>query len=126
VRVLRFLPLALAVATLTGCGEIASFFEPRRTVVDFEVWNRTLDDVWLQDGEGRMITVPACGHADAAPLAVADIELRMDAGLISSFAIVGKPGPLQYMVVVADGEFDPGNDPPAVLPPCAGHPNVMP
>ncbi|HEY8239744.1 MAG TPA: hypothetical protein VIF63_09945 [Candidatus Limnocylindrales bacterium] len=116
---------AITAAVLAGCSLIddLSRGDP---IVEMEVWNQTLDDVALVDDDGRIINVPACGHADAALLRVDRVEIRMDAGRISSFASRGIRGP-QFLVVVANG-FDsfPTNQRPAALPPCAGHPTVVP
>jgi hypothetical protein len=117
--------LALGSIVLAGCTAIDGLFrgDPIRQM---EVWNQTLDDVFLIDDDGRLISVPACGHAAAAPLAVDRVDLRTDAGRISTFASRGIPGSQYLVVVAAQGESFPTNQRPVALPPCAGHPTVVP
>ena len=82
---LRRLALAaLASIVLAGCAAIEGLVQGDPVVL-MEVWNQTLDDVFLMDDDGRLINVPACGHAAAAPLAVKRVELRTDAGRITTF-----------------------------------------
>jgi hypothetical protein len=117
--------LALAVVLLSGCGFVDWSTATDPPIVQVEAWNRTLDDVWLVDGDGRLISIPACGHAEAAPLAVASAELRMDAGRISTLASgVGNP---QYLIVVAGPAASvPSKQRPVSLPACFGHPTFVP
>jgi hypothetical protein len=118
--------LALAAVLLVGCGFVDWSTATDPPIVQVEAWNRTLDDVFLVDADGRLISIPACGHAEAAPLAVANAELRMDAGRISTLASRGVGNP-QYLVVVAGpGASVPSKQRPVSLPACAGHPTVVP
>jgi len=82
--------------------------------------------VFLVDAENRLISVPACGHAEAAPMAADMVEIRMDAGRISTFGSRGTGSPQYLVVVAAPGESFPSNQRPAALPACAGHPSVVP
>jgi hypothetical protein len=95
-------------------------------IVQLEVWNRTLDDVFLVDDQGSLISVPACGHAESAPLSVTKVELRMDAGLITTFGSSGTADPQYLVVVAAAREAFPSTRRPVALPACAGHPTVVP
>jgi hypothetical protein len=118
--------LAIAVVLLAGCGSFDRSAATDPPIVQVEAWNRTLDDVFLVDGDGRLISIPACGHAEAAPLAVGNAELRMDAGRISTLASRGVGNP-QYLVVVANpGASVPSKQRPVSLPACFGHPAVVP
>jgi hypothetical protein len=90
-------------------------------VAQMEVWNRTLDDAFLIDPDGRLINVPACGHAGPAPLRVDNAELRIDAGQIASFGNPGA-GARQYLVIVSTGgDVISSNERPVALPICVGH-----
>jgi hypothetical protein len=122
----RLALLAVVVAVTSACTVLNPPAPTDPPIVQLEAWNRTLDDVFLVDGDGRLISIPACGHAEPAPLAVASVELRMDAGRISTFASRGVGNP-QYLVVVAGGAPSiPMKVRPVALPACAGHPTVVP
>ena len=122
-RTPSFVLAGLCLATaLAGCGvldELAS------TVVPLEVWNRTLDPMFLVDGEGRRIDVPGCGHADAQSMDVEHVWVHTDVGYVYGFGTHGSAS--QYLVLVAaDGESDLTTSPPLSVPPCQGHPNAQP
>ena len=123
--------LACVGLILAGCGPIDSMLRPpdAPAVVRFEVWNRTLDPVFLLDADDRVLSVDACGHAVAEQLRVNKVDVRMDAGIVFSFsgASVAPTGAPQYLVVVAAvGESVPSAQRPVGLPACHGHPNVLP
>jgi hypothetical protein len=117
--------LALGSIVLAGCAAIEGLVQGDPIVL-MEVWNQTLDDVFLIDDDGRLISVPACGHAEAALLRVDRVELRTDGGRISTFGSRGVRGSQFLIVVAAQGESFPSNQRPVALPPCAGHPTVVP
>jgi hypothetical protein len=118
--------MAAAAVLLQACSMLGQMDVRGPAIVQLEVWNRTLDDVFLLDPSGRLINVPACGHAAPAALDVSLVELRTDGGRISTFANSGSPSPQYLIVVFAQGESFPTNQRPVALPPCFGHPIVVP
>lgn len=128
-RQVRGATAATLLLTLSGCTGINNFVNPPKDlVVQLEVWNRTLDPIFLVDQDGRRLDVPACGHAIAAQFHVNKIEVRTEQGFYfgSGTTGAGDPGRGQSMVVTATpgDSTQPGGDP-AVLPPCEGHPEVQ-
>jgi hypothetical protein len=121
---------AAVLLTLSGCTGINSWVNPPKDlVVRLEVWNRTLDPIFLVDQDGRRLDVPACGHAIAAQFHVNKVEVRTELGFYfgSGTTGAGDPGHGQKMVVTASpGDSTPPGGDPAVLPPCEGHPEVQP
>ncbi len=133
IRVTYLLRCAAAGAllfALSGCtGLNALVHPPKDLVVQLEVWNRTLDPIFLLDQDGRRLDVPACGHAIATQFHVNKVEIRTEQGFYfgSGTTGAGDPGHGQKMVVTATpGDSTPPGGDPAVLPPCEGHPEVQP
>lgn len=121
---------AALLLTLSGCTSINSLVNPPKDlVVQLEVWNRTLDPIFLVDQDGERLDVPACGHAIATQFHVNEVEVRTEQGFYfgSGTTGAGDPGRGQRMVITATpgDATQPGQDP-AVLPPCEGHPEVQP
>lgn len=80
VRTIPAVSFVLA-AVVAGCGAIGDLVNPpRHVLVWLEVWNRTLDPVFLLDQEGRRLDVPAWGHAVAAQFLMNRVEIRTEQG----------------------------------------------
>lgn len=115
--------LATVAAQTTGCSTVGADL-PRATVTRLEVWNRTLQPIWLTDAERLVLRVPACGRAAAPSYAVDRVEIRTEDGYVATFG-AAEPDPRpprpQYLVVTASpGPFEPLADLPEVpLPECA-------
>ena len=120
------LSLATAALLLQGCSLLGRVDLHGPAIVRLEVWNQTLDDVFLVDPAGRLISAPACGHAEPAQIDVSRVELRIDGGRITTFGSAGMGGPQYLVVVAAEGESFPTEARPVRLPPCAGHPIAVP
>lgn len=120
---------ALALA-LGGCTSVNGLVNPPKPViVQLEVWNRTLDPIFLVDQDGQRLDVPACGHAIATHFHVNQVEVRTEHGFYfgSGTSGAGDTGRGQTMVITATpGDPMPDGRDPAVLPPCEGHPEVQP
>lgn len=118
--------LLLALSACTGVNSLVN--PPKDLVVQLEVWNRTLDPIFLVDQDGRRLDVPACGYALATQFHVNKVEVRTEQGFYfgSGTTGAGDPGRGQSMVVTATpgDSTQPGGDP-TVLPPCEGHPEVQ-
>ena len=111
--------LASVLAACDVLGQLGS------TVVPLEVWNRTLDPVFLVDETGRRIDVPACGHAEAQSIDVDHVMVHTEVGYVYGFGTRGPSS--QYLVLVAlDGESELTTSPPLSIPACQGHPNAQP
>ena len=124
----RCLWLAWLAAVLAGCNVLRVPEVP--VIVRLEVWNRTLDPMFLLDPDGRVLSVDACGDAVADQFRVNDVTVRTDAGYVFGFGSAGSGAfgsAAQYLVLVAaDGESFPTNDRPVALPACQGHPHFQP
>jgi hypothetical protein len=120
--------LAIALVLAAGCSTIGDVVRSAQAPnVRFEVWNRTLDDVTITDGNGVELDVPACGHAVAQTFRADVARVQTKVGYVFGFGIGGPIGGRSYMVLVAaDGESTPTEVAPTVIPPCAGHPNAQP
>jgi hypothetical protein len=113
----RLARTCLAVLTLAGCGAIDG-----GRIVPLEVWNRTLEPIFVSDDDGRQIDVPACGHAGPK-------LLRMDVVMVHGKADrnglgfhASADGAPQYLVfAVAPAGLDLTTIRPIDLPPCEGH-----
>lgn len=129
-RRVRGVTASVFLLALCGCTSVNDVFNPPRAlIVQLEVWNRTLDPIFLVDQDGRRLDVPACGHAIATQFHVNEIEVRTERGFYfgSGTSGAGDQGRGQRMVITATpGDATrPGQDP-SVLPPCVGHPEVQP
>jgi hypothetical protein len=127
---LRCAAAGTLIFALPGCTGINTLVNPPKDlVVQLEVWNRTLDPIFLLDEDGRRLDVPACRHAIATTFHVNKIEVRTELGFYfgSGTTGAGDPGHGQKMVITATpgDSTQPGGDP-AVLPPREGHPEVQP
>ncbi|HJP89721.1 MAG TPA: hypothetical protein VJ850_11865 [Candidatus Limnocylindrales bacterium] len=124
------LPVSLAITALmlAGCSTIGDVVRNAQAPnVRFEVWNRTLDDVTITDGNGVKLEVGACGHAVANAFRVDEARVHTSVGYVFGFGVGGTANGRSYMVLVAaDGESTPTVVPPTVIPPCQGHPNAQP
>jgi hypothetical protein len=109
---------------LSGCGP-APIYEP------VEVWNRTLDPIYLLDQDGRRLDVAACGHATVARFRVNHYQVLTEGGLWFSGQVGGTGAPGRERWVIVTGPFDnlrsvePLDAEPS-LPPCLGHATVAP
>ena len=126
---MRFLLLIAIAVTLAGCSAVDGLLrQAESSVVRFEVWNRTLDDVVLTDAAGQELNVLACDTALAVSFDVEVVRIHTDVGYVSGFGSkgVGSTG-RQFLVLVAEpGESFPTPDRPVVLPVCEGHPDAQP
>lgn len=126
---MRFAGLVVVAAALAGCSSVDGFLRDLNPpIVRFEVWNRTLDDVVLTDGDGANLEVPACDHAVADAFRVDQVRVHTKVGYVWGFGSGGDSATgRQYLVIVAaDGESFPTPVMPIVLPACLGHPNAQP
>ena len=123
---------AVVTAMLGGCGMIGDRpgGPPVPVVVPFDVWNRTEEDVFLVDADGRRLDVPACRHAAAELFRVNDVRVRTARGYVFGFGSAGDgplgAGPRYLVLVAADGASFPATVRPTDLPPCRGRPNAQP
>ena len=128
VRIIPGVWLILVVA-IAGCGSIDGLVNPPKpVVVQLEVWNRTLDPVFLLDLDGRRLDVPACGHAVAAQFLMNEVEIRTEDGFYfgTGTSGVGDSGRGQRMVITAaPGDSLAAANDQLVLPPCEGHPEIQ-
>lgn len=128
-RTLTAVALAFA-ASVAGCGAIDELVNPPKPVlVQLEVWNRTLDPVFLLDQAGQRLDVPACGHAVAAQFLMNEVEIRTQEGLYFGTGTTGAgdSGRGQRIVITSTpGDSHAAAEEPLVLPPCEGHPEVQP
>lgn len=118
----RIVLATLAALTLAGCDAARGFLQGPNFPIDVrvEVWNQTLDPVFLVDSDGRRLDVPACGHVVAEQLNMREVRVRTEAGYIMGFG--GAEGPTHYIVMVADTAAISREDfPPTGIPPCQGH-----
>ena len=105
---------------LAGCG-------PAPAYAQVEVWNRTLDPIWLIDQDGKRFDVGPCGYAAAASFRVNEYAVWSKAGRYFR-SETGGPGPYrdQRLIVLSPSKnlsmslapldlFPP-------MPPCEGHP----
>jgi len=117
---------ALAASACTSVSDLVN--QPKPVIVQLEVWNRTLDPIFLLDQNGQRLDVPACGHAIAAQFQVNQVEVRTEEGFYfgSGTSGAGDAGRPQSMVITSTpGDAREAVDP-AALPPCEGHPEVQP
>ena len=93
--------------------------------IRLEVWNRTLEPMFLVDADGRRLDVPACEHSVATTFRVNDVRVRTEEGYFLGFG--GGTGETQYLVLVADpAEMSREEFPPVAVPPCEGFPMDQP
>ena len=97
--------------------------------VQVEVWNRTLDPIYLLDQEGRRLDVPACGHAFAPTFRINEYEVWFEQGRYSRGSVGGQGQPPEYRFLVLSPRQEPvvlvaSTAPLPELPPCEGHPSV--
>lgn len=121
--------LAALTLALSGCTSVSDLVNPPKPViVQLEVWNRTLDPIFVVNQTGQRLDVPACGHAIAAQFQVNQVEVRTEQGFYfgSGTSGAGDAGRPQYMVITSTpGDSRDATDP-AALPPCEGHAAVQP
>lgn len=129
-RVLRAAFVAMVVAAaVAGCSAISDLANvPRPVLVPLEVWNRTLDPVFLLDEDGRRLDVPACGHAVAPEFLLNEVEIRTEEGFYFGTGTTGAgdTGRGQRLVITATPGDSRAAQDPLDLPPCEGHPKVQP
>jgi hypothetical protein len=121
-----FIALALTVGACTAVNDLVN--PPKPVVVELQVWNRTLDPIFLINQQGQRLDVPACGHAIAERFQVNRVEVRTEQGFYfgSGTTGAGDAGRPQSMVITSKpGDSRDAVDP-AALPPCEGHPEVQP
>ena len=119
----RALPLLVAVA-MAGCGLVE-----RPIMIQVEVWNRTLDPIWLIDQDGRRLDVPACGHAFAPTFRINEYGVWFEQGRYLAGGVGGQGVPPNERIFVLSPRqeavvFVPASGPLPELPPCEGHPTV--
>src|SRR5690349_16287227 len=94
-----------------------------------EVWNRTLDPIYLLDQDGKRLDVPACGNAVAPVFHVNDYAIWFEQGRYLGMSTGGSGGPPNERLIVMSARDDPivyapAFGPPPALPKCEGHPTV--
>jgi len=107
---------------LAGCGPAAIYAET-------EVWNRTLDPIYLVDQDGRRLDVPACGYAVAPLFRVNEYAVWSDAGRYFRNTVGGPGNPAAERLIVLSPRIEPSVHVPSSglipqLPPCEGHPHT--
>jgi hypothetical protein len=120
-RALLVLSLCLA-----GCGSAAG---PASNFVQIQVWNRTLDPIYLLDHDGKRVNVPACGQAFAPSFHVDQWAVWTDNGRYVARQEGGQARPSVERFFVLSPRQEPivdvsASDPLPSLPPCEGHPTV--
>jgi hypothetical protein len=120
----------LAVAIVVGgCTTVSELVNPPKpVVVQLQVWNRTLDPVFVVNQKGQRLDVPGCGHAIADRFEVNRVEVRTEHGFYFGAGTTGAgdAGRPQSMIITATpGDSRDAADS-AALPPCEGHPQVQP
>jgi hypothetical protein len=114
--------LLLLSLCLSACGLIG---DPP-IYVQVEVWNRTLDPIWLIDQDGERLDVPACGNAFAPRFRVNLYAIWFDKGRYVQRQEGGGARPPNERIAVLSPRMSPILDLPASgplpeLPPCEGH-----
>lgn len=114
--------LLLLSLCLSGCG-------PAPIYVQVEVWNRTLDPIYVLDQDGKRLDVPACGHAVAPIFRVNEYAVWSDAGRYFRSSVGGQGPNTAERFIVLSPRMEPSvhvaaSDPLPKLPPCEGHPTL--
>jgi hypothetical protein len=109
---------------LSGCGWISG---PVPLDVKVDVWNRTLDPIFLVDQLGSRLDVPACGHASVESFRVNDYKVFTENGLWFGGSEGNVSGLPWHRFIVTASRDDPlvtvvGTGPFPELPGCEGHP----
>lgn len=114
--------LLLIGAIVAGCG-------PAPAYAQVEVWNRTLDPIWLIDQDGKRLDVAAGGYAIAPAFRVNRYDVFSDAGHYFRTE-TGGPGPYrnERRIILSPSrgvslDLAPLDTFPP-LPPCQGHPTL--
>jgi hypothetical protein len=109
-------------SVLSGCG-------PAPIYVQVEVWNRTLDPIYVLDQDGRRLDVPACGQASAPIFRVNEYAVWSEAGRYFRSSVGGQGSHTPERFVVLSPRMEPSvpvaaSDPLPELPLCEGHPTL--
>ena len=120
------LVLVASLVVIAGCDVVDDLTrrsgEP--TYARIEVWNRTIEPLFLEDQEGRRLDVPACGQAVAQQFEISGVRVRHEDGYVLGFG--GGTGRTQYLVLVARSDQVSREEfPPVALPACPGRPEVQ-
>jgi len=110
---------------VAGCG----VFE-RPLDVQLDVWNRTLDPIFLVDQLGTRLDVPACDHASAVSFRVNDYKVFAETVLWFGGGEGNVSGLPWHRFIVSASPHDPlvsvlGTGPLPDLPACEGHPTDL-
>jgi hypothetical protein len=124
-RLARVRVLLLVASMVAGCG----VFE-RPLDVQLDVWNRTLDPIFLVDQLGTRLDVPACGHASAESFRVNDYKVSTESGLWFGGGEGNVSGLPSHRFIISASAHDPlvsvpGTGPLPELPACEGHPTDL-
>jgi hypothetical protein len=114
---------------MSGCTSVSDLVNPPKPViVQLQVWNRTLDPIFVVDQNGKRLDVPACGHAIGDQFQVNQLEVRTERGFYfgSGTSGAGDANRPQVMVITSTPGDSRAAVDPATLPPCEGHPEVQP
>jgi hypothetical protein len=127
----RLLSALVAVLMLSGCrllGDLPRIGEPRVTA-HLEVFNRTRQDIFYVDTDGRRLDVPACGQAQHPSFRIDNVRVRTEAGYIRGFGNGDSSLEWQRVYVIeVSSAMDSGGPTlgsPDALPPCDGNPEVQ-
>jgi hypothetical protein len=109
---------------LSGCGWISG---PAPLDVKVDVWNRTLDPIFLVDQLGTRLDVPACGHASAESFRVNAYKVFTESGEWTGGQEGNVTGLPWHRFIISASRSDPidtvtGTGPLPELPACEGHP----
>lgn len=124
--------LVAAAGTLAGCAFVDGL--PRlgetRVVARLEVFNRTIEPIFLVAADGERMDVPACGRALDDTFRIDQVRIRTKDGYIRGFGAGDVTLSGRHVVVIEVAQADLSGDPtleppPDPLPPCLGHPQVQ-
>lgn len=124
--------LVIVAGTLAGCGVVDGL--PRlgetRVIARLEVFNRTLEPIFLVAADGERLNVPACGRARDDTFRIDQVRVRTTDGYIRGFGVGDTTLSGRHVVVVEVAQADLSGiptlgPPPDPLPPCRGHPQVQ-
>jgi hypothetical protein len=112
----------LLASIVAACGALE-----RPLDVQLDVWNRTVDPIYLVDQVGSRLDVPACGHASADSFRVNTYKVFTDNGQWFGGGEGNVTGLPWHRFIITASAHDPlvsvlGTVPVPELPECSGHP----
>lgn len=123
--------MSRALVLLSLCFASCGIRQPPPIDVRVEVWNQTLDPIFLVDQQGTRLDVAACGFAAIPSFRINAFQVFTDRGLWFSHEVHGSGLPAQRYIISATPGFLPdylaevsAGEPAPSLPPCANHPVI--